>query len=91
MHVFTDGSREQNQNVTMLRFWRSLEINLIRVSQKFFTISLKRGHSYKLCDRHFGMTERKQRKIERVETFEEWNSLMEESGKGALTYYYKQK
>ena len=61
----------------MLRFWQSLVIN------GTFTDVLhhfpERGHSYLPCDRHFGMIERKQSKIKRAETFEEWNRLIEES------------
>lgn len=76
LKIFSDGCRGQNQNYNMLNFWQSL-VYKCRFTEidHYFPF---RGHSFLPCDRHFGLLERKQRKVEKVECFDEWVDLVSE-------------
>lgn len=70
LFIFTDNCRGQNQNITMLRYWRTIVFN-----KRFETIHhyfLEHGHSFLPCDKHFGVNEKIQRKVDCAETVEDW-------------------
>lgn len=67
--MFTDNCQGQNQNITMLRYWQTLVTNKIfEIVHHYFP---KRGHSFLPCDRHFGVIEKMQRKVDCAESVED--------------------
>ena len=74
LDVFSDGSREQNHNNTMIRFLFTLaHCNLFASIDFHLPI---RGHSFLPCDREFGVIEKMKRKKDTVEVYFEWREMI---------------
>ena len=94
--LFSDACGGQNKNYTVFAYLPTLSMQLDVDIWHVFSV---RGHSYCQCDRNFGMYSQKKKKLERMETAEEYIKLIRNSrdppftmvqcGHNILNYYEK--
>lgn len=74
LHLFCDGCRGQNHNTYVINYFFSLVY-----SGRFDSIVLQfpvRGHSFLPCDRLFSVIEREKRRVEKVQSYTEWQNII---------------
>lgn len=76
LHIFSDACTGQNRNHTVLRALLGLSMSLKIPIKQYFPV---RGHSYLPCDRTFGVIKRAMKKIDRVYTPEQYETLLKNS------------
>lgn len=74
--LYSDSCGGQNRNIKtalMLSHLLDGSENLTKITQSFFLT----GHSYNVCDRKFGIIERKKRNTTNIYTTTQWKNLIE--------------
>jgi len=72
IYLFSDGCGGQNKNYFILSFL-SLSKRLQIEIRHVYPV---RGHSYCSCDRNFGLCGQKKKKVETIETVEDYISII---------------
>lgn len=73
--LISDGCPGQNKNYVMLHFLFIL-VHVLKIFDKITYLFPVRGHSFLPNDQDFALIERKKRRLERVETPEEWDKVI---------------
>lgn len=74
IHLFSDSCGGQNKNYALVKLLSLLARHLQVEIDHLYPV---RGHSYNQCDRNFGMYGQKKKKVETIETPEEYFNLIE--------------